>query len=160
MPFVSLYWYLSEKYPYARDAVITYYNRHKSAHTEEKRAQISASPDSGAQNAQKFYSAFPRIVVVDEYGNPTGMGYVDMYMRSVPQRDLMDRLMNEIASAKVLSEDLEYVRDILIFTAFCLALRAVYLFIRCYTLPTIPTAASAALIKKYSHHPRKAFFFG
>ena len=130
MPFVQLYYYLSDNYPRARAAFVAYRSRYWAAPSEGKALQTTPKVGPESQSMLMFATLYPKLIVVDEYGNRTGMSYVDAYMRCIHQRDIMSRLYNEIGNIKVLCEDLLDVRGILGLTLFLLALRTIYLCIR------------------------------
>jgi hypothetical protein len=128
MPFVHVYYRVSDLYRRLLPVFVRYYSRYAATPEAEKPAQLSTT--AAEVKGARELSTTLTIIVTDHYGVPTGVDFKTALATSTAAQELRDSLMSQVASVEILNEDLSSLLSALQFLAACLFLNGVRLSIR------------------------------
>lgn len=127
MPFVNLYYFSSKTFSQVIDKVTSYYVKYKGTSPKEDRTLLTSGTAGATPSSKAVLGA---IVVVDNTGAPTGLDPETVLQILRPAQEDMYTLMNDVASAQIVYQDLDNAVSMLAFTAICLFARSIQLTIR------------------------------
>lgn len=129
MPLIAFYHFTINAYNQVLALVTSYYAKYKGTVSVEKQAQLTGKSD-GTTSGDKTLSVIGAIVIVDRTGAPTGLDPQPVVQSALAAQERMASLMNEVASAQIVYQDLVSVTDMLVFIVICLFMRLIHLAIR------------------------------
>lgn len=129
MPLIAFYHFTTNAYKQVLALVTSYYAKYKGTTPVEKQAQLTGN-SSGITPGDKTLSVIGAVVIVDHTGAPTGLDPQTVVQSALAAQERMTSLMNEVASAQIVYQDLVSVTDMLVFVVICLFTRLIHLALR------------------------------